>query len=98
MGSQIIFAPRAQRDLRNIKRYIERDSFLRAERFCQKLVTKTEMLKVHPEIGRIVLNFNNPNIREIIIGNYRVIYRVDLLAKQIEIVRYWHAARGTPEL
>lgn len=98
MECQIIFSPRSQRDLRNIRRYISCDSFQRAERFCQKLVTKTGMLEVHPEIGRAIPNFNNPNIREIIVGNYRVIYRVDLLAKQIEIVRYWHAARGTPKI
>ncbi|MBX9577412.1 MAG: type II toxin-antitoxin system RelE/ParE family toxin [Chthoniobacterales bacterium] len=98
MGYRIIFSPRAQRDLRNIKRYISRDSPLIAERFCQKLVIKTEMLGVYPEIGRKVPDFDNRTLREIIIGNYRVIYRVDLLAKQIEIVRYWNAARGTPEL
>ena len=98
MGYRIIFSPRAQRDLRNIKRYIFRDSLLTAERFCQKLLIKTEMLRVHPEIGRIVLDFANCTLREIIIGNYQAIYRVDLLAKQIDIVRYWNTAQEIPEL
>ena len=98
MGYEIIFSPRAQRDLRNIKRYISVYSFQVAERFCQKLVAKTEVLEVHPEIGRMVPSFASRSLREIIVGNYRVIYRVDLLAKQIEMIRYWHAARGIPEI
>ena len=70
MGYEIIFSPRAQRDLRNIKRYISVYSFQVAERFCQKLVAKTEVLEVHPEIGRMVPSFASRSLREIIVGNY----------------------------
>lgn len=38
------------------------------------------------------------DIREIVVKNYRVIYRVDSLNKQIEIIRYWHAARSIPDV
>lgn len=98
MDFRVIDSTKARYDLRGIKRYISLDSPRAAEKFGYFLFSKTKMLGSHPWIGRTVPNFNNPNIREIIVGNYRVIYRVDLLAKQIEIVRYWHAARGTPEL
>lgn len=98
MEFRVIDAPRARRDLRNIKRYISFDSPQAAEKFGRFLLSKARMLGQHPWMGRVVPDFRNPNIREIIVGNYRVIYRVDSLAQQIEIVRYWHGARGTPEI
>ena len=98
MGYKIIFSPRARRDLRGIKRYISFDSPQRADRFGQRLLAKTEMLQFHPEIGRAVSVLANRNMREIIVGNYRVIYKVDYSKKEVEIVRYWHAARGIPDV
>ncbi|MBX9742804.1 MAG: type II toxin-antitoxin system RelE/ParE family toxin [Chthoniobacterales bacterium] len=98
MGYKIIFSPRAQRDLREIQYYISFDSPQRADRFGQRLLARTEILQFHPEIGRTVPVFANRKIREIILGNYRIIYRVDHLKKEIEIVHYWHAARGTPDV
>lgn len=88
----------AQRDLRNIKRYISLDSIQAAEPFVSFLVTKTAILETHPEIGRAVPEFTDLPIREIIIKNYRVIYKIDPLGNKISILRYWHAARGIPRL
>ena len=98
MGYQIVFSLQAQRDLRNIERYISRDSPQVAERFGQKLLKKASMLEIHPEIGRVFPELGDRTIREIIVGNYRVIYKVDFLKKQIKIARYWHAARGIPDI
>ncbi len=37
-------------------------------------------------------------IRELIFKSYRIVYRVDHENQSVEVARYWHAARGTPEL
>jgi len=62
------------------------------------LTIKTEKLSTHPWMGQIVPDFRHSCIREIIVGNYRIIYEVNELARSIEILRYWHAARGVPEI
>ena len=41
---------------------------------------------------------NRPNLREIVVKNYRVVYRVRHKDKLLEILRVWHGARGEPEI
>jgi len=42
-------------------------------------------------MGRIVPELDEPNIRELILRNYRIIYRI--LEKKIQIVRLFHGSR-----
>jgi len=98
MDFRVIVSPEAWSDLRDIKRYISRDSPLAAERFGQKLFSKQKILRTHPETGRVVPEIGNAAVREIVIGNYRIMYRVNASKKQIRILRYWHAARGAPHV
>ncbi|HLB34854.1 MAG: hypothetical protein A3F67_03400 [Verrucomicrobia bacterium RIFCSPHIGHO2_12_FULL_41_10] len=97
MVYRVVISPEAQRDLRGIQRYISFDAPQAALRFTQHLFSKQKVLEAHPEIGRVVPEIANCTLREIIIGNYRVIYKVDHSGKEIIILRYWHAARGVPE-
>lgn len=96
MVFKIIVTPQAQYDFKEIKCYISRDSSLAAERFAALLRSKTKILERHPEIGRIFPEIGDRAIREIIVKSYRIIYEVNFLNKRIEILRYWHAARGIP--
>lgn len=98
MVYQVIFSLQAQHDLRSIKHYISLHSSQAAERFGRLLATKTSILEAHPEIGRVFPEVGDVTIREIIIKNYRVIYEVDSLNRRIRILRYWHAARGIPDI
>jgi plasmid stabilization system protein ParE len=38
--------------------------------------------------------YKDPNIRDIVRGNYRIVYFVDPQRELIEILRFWHGARG----
>jgi len=98
MVYRIVLSLEVQNDLREIRRYISLDSSQAAERFGQRLAKKTSLLETHSEIGRVFPELRDVTMREIIIGNYRVIYEVNSLKRQIKIERYWHAARGTPEI
>ena len=98
MDFQVIVSPEAWSDLKDIKRYISCDSSLAAERFGQKLFLKQKILGTHPEIGRVVPEIGNIAVREIIVGNYRIMYRVDAVKKQVRILYYWHASRGIPDV
>lgn len=98
MGYQVALSPAARRDLKSIVRYISLDSPDRAVRFGQFLVSNTKRLSEFPEFGRIVPEFDDPAIREIVVRSYRVIYRVDHGDCRVDVVRFWHGARGTPEI
>lgn len=98
MVYRIVLSHEDRHDLREIKHYISLDSPQEAERFGRKLAKKTSILETQPEIGRVFPEMRDVTIREIVVGNYRVIYKVNALKQQIEIARYWHAARGVPKL
>ena len=98
MGYQVTLAPSARRDLRDIVRYVSLDSPDRAVTFGRFLVSNTKRLANFPEMGRIVPELDDLSIREIVVRSYRVIYRVDHDNHWVEVVRFWHGARGTPEV
>ena len=98
MGYQVALSPSARRDLRDIVRYISLDSPERAVTFGQFLLNSTKRLADFPEMAREVPEFDDPSIREIIVRSYRVIHRVDHGDCRVDIARFWHAARGTPEI
>ena len=59
----------------------------------QKLKLMSKFLKTQTKIGKINLEFNDEHIRELIVGNYRVIYRIKT-ADRIDILLVHHGARN----
>jgi len=98
MGWQVIIAPSAQSDLVDIVRYIARHNSDAAARLGYELSTRAESLANFPEIGRTVPEFRQPELREVICRSYRIIYRLKTEGQRIEIVRFWHGARGFPHI
>ena len=66
--------------------------------FGYELISETDRLQEFPELGRIVPEYKNDFIREIIFRPYRIVYRVDHENKFCEIARVWHSARGILQL
>ncbi len=62
-----------------------------AEMFAIRVFNATDRLKIFPESGRIVPEINQHNIREVIFGNYRIIYR--LQDDEVQILTVYHSAR-----
>ena len=98
MGWQIIIAPSAQSDLADIVRYIARHNPDAAVRLGFELITRAENLVTFPEMGRVVPEFRQRNLREVICRSYRIIYRLRPKDQRVDIVRFWHAARGFPHV
>lgn len=98
MVCQVIWAPSARLDLRDIFDYIARDNTSAARRFVEKTVEAVERLATFPESGRIVPEFGEPSIREIVRRPFRVVYRLHEERQTVEVVRIWHAARGIPQV
>lgn len=94
----MIIAPSAQTDLEDVVRYVARHDPDAAARLGYELITRAEGVAAFPEIGRVVPEFRDPNLREVICRSYRVIYRLRVGDHRIEIVRFWHGARGFPTI
>ncbi len=98
MDYRIVLSPSARADIRDIVRYISLDNPDEALRFGRFLISRTRLLAQSPELGRVVPEFEDPLIREIIVRAYRVVYRLDHSQQLVEIIRFWHAARDVPEI
>jgi toxin ParE1/3/4 len=98
MAYKVILSPRAIRDLEQIVRYIAPRNADAAAKLGYELIAKTKALRDFPELGRKVPEFNDEKIRELILKNYRIIYRVVHENMSVEVSRFWHAARGTPAI
>jgi toxin ParE1/3/4 len=95
---RLIWAPAALLDLRDLAAYIAEDNPAAARRFVRSLIQVVERLAEFPESGRVVPEFNDSHIREILRKPCRLVYRIKPEEQTIEIARVWHAARGIPKL
>ncbi len=82
----------AKEDLKDIYSYISSDSKRYASLQIEKILKRTEILKRHILIEKIVEELNNPLIRELIERNFRIIYRI-INEKEIHILMIHHNAR-----
>jgi len=67
-----------------IEQYIGSNSPKNAESFVNYLIEQGESIGINPHIGRIVPEISNPEIRELIVKKYRIVYRVQ--EQKIEIL------------
>lgn len=88
---KIIWTEIALDDLRLIHEYICKDSKVYADRFIDKFFNRVDQLENFPKSCRVVPEFDSEIIRELIEGNYRIIYQIN--TDHIGIVRIHHAAR-----
>ncbi|MFC2131201.1 type II toxin-antitoxin system RelE/ParE family toxin [Bacteroidota bacterium] len=84
-------------DIEDIGEYISKDSVRYAKNIVKTIYDSAQLLKSNPKIGRIVAEMNIENIREIIKGNYRIIYIIKEKAN-IEILTVHHSAKELKEL
>ena len=87
----LIWTEFAIEDVNAIHDYIALDSEFYARKFTDRIIERAEALRTHPHLGRVVPDFNNELIRELIEGNYRIIYKVE--PETVIIVRVHHSAR-----
>jgi plasmid stabilization system protein ParE len=79
-------------DIEKIAGFIANDSqyyaLLQTERFFERV----KLLETQPEIGRIVPEIGSKSIRQLVEGNYRIIYRV-ISSSRIDILTVHHKSR-----
>lgn len=87
----LIWTRRAIADVQAIKQFIAQDSPHAAQLVAQRLVAAVDRLTLFPESGQIVPELADPQIREVVQGSYRIVYR--LLGQQAHILTVHHSAR-----
>ena len=85
---KILWSPLAIDRVSEIAGYIAQDNPVAADRWVDTVFEKVKELKGFPESGRIVPEINNNTIRELIYGNYRIVYRVEINRISILTVRH----------
>lgn len=87
----LVWTRRAIEDVQSIRQFIAQDSPHYALLVTQQLIASAERLPAFPQSGRIVPEVNDPTVREVIHGTYRIVYR--LIHDEIHILAVHHAAR-----
>ena len=85
---KIIWSPLAIDRTTEIAEYIARDNPSAARIWIETLFDKVELLKSSPKSGRVVPETHREDIRELIYGNYRIIYRVEKNKISVLTVRH----------
>jgi len=62
-----------------------------------KIKNRTKVLKTQINVGRIVSEINKEHIRELIGGNYRIIYKI-IFVNQVDILTIHYSSRDLTKL
>ena len=89
--AQVRWTPQAVDDLDAVCLFIARDSPQLAAAFADRVLRATDLLASFPRSGRIVPELGIGNIREILVGSYRVIYRIR--HDDVHLLTVHHGAR-----
>ena len=88
---EIWWTEQAADDLESIAEFISNDSPHYASLFCIDILAAVERLAVFPGRGRVVPEWSNPSVRELLMGNYRIIYRIE--RETVEVLSVYHSSR-----
>jgi toxin ParE1/3/4 len=89
---QIRWTKQATLDLNEIFEYISKDSSHYARLEVVRIKGKTKLLESNLYLGNAVSELGRPEIRQLIHGNYRIIYKL-VDNKRIDILTIHHSAR-----
>ncbi len=77
MALKLEWSEEALEDIESIATYIEKDSPIYAKSVVSKFFEKAEILEDFTELGRIVPELDDVDIREIFVYSYRLIYKIN---------------------
>ena len=81
----------ARQDLREIRRFIARDSRKYAARMIARIREAVELMSANPEAGHRLPEVESQNIREIYVASYRIVYRTR--SGTIQVLTVIHGAQ-----
>ena len=89
--TRVEWSTESRDDLEAIRAFISRSAPRTAEAYIERLIESVDAIANFPLSGGIVREVSRPDIREIIRGNYRIIYLVG--DDFVRILTIFHGAR-----
>ncbi|MFQ5639358.1 MAG: type II toxin-antitoxin system RelE/ParE family toxin [bacterium] len=89
--ARITWTDQALEDLDAICEFIARDAPRYAQVFADRIFESVERLESFPKSGRMVPELEIETLREIIFGNYRIVYRIT--DNEVEILTVFHGSK-----
>ncbi len=85
-------AESAVADLEELRQwYVDQKAQAAGDRTVAGIFERIDALRDHPDMGRIVPEFGQPFLRELIYPPVRIVYRRE--TRQVRIVRVWRSER-----
>jgi plasmid stabilization system protein ParE len=89
---KVTLAESAVRDLEELVSYYQEQGVPDVgSRLVGEILARIEGLRRHPDSGRIVPEFESPNLRELIHAPFRIVYRRE--PRRVRVVRVWRSER-----
>jgi addiction module RelE/StbE family toxin len=89
---KVVWTQFALDDLKAIHEYISKDSKVYADRFIEKVIRRVDQLEQFPQSGRVVPEFDSETLKELIEGNYRIVYKTT--TDYVAIIRVHHSSQN----
>lgn len=85
---RVIWAPRALARVEEIADWIARDNPEAARQWVEDVFNRVAQLRTFPHSGPMVPEVRREGVRELVLGRYRIIYRVDQKRLVVLTVRH----------
>lgn len=95
---KVVWTEQAWERLLEIEQFVRRDDPRTAARLVDKLIDRGVGLGDHPERGRRLPELPESGLRELIVGNYRIVYRQTREAVEVLTVFDGHRLLRIDEL
>ncbi|MBN4076054.1 type II toxin-antitoxin system RelE/ParE family toxin [Gammaproteobacteria bacterium AH-315-E17] len=90
----VVWTDRAFYRLQGILEYIAKDQPVNAEQWVDQLLERGDSVRDQPFMGRIVPEYQDETIREVLQNDYRIIYKIRL--KRVDILTVRHGSQLLP--
>lgn len=91
-ATEVSFAESALSDLEAVQEwYAEQGVPEVGDRFLAEIFERIEALSTHPDLGRVVPEFGQAFLRELIHPPFRIVYRRE--PQRVRVVRIWRSER-----
>lgn len=94
LGYRLRWSHRAEADLESIYSYIAADDPVAAARWVEKLMDRARRAAPLPYSGRVVPEFGMPQLREVFVRTYRIVYRIH--GREVQIITVFEGHRLFP--
>ncbi len=98
MVFKVVWTGPARAELREIKNYIAADNPAAAKRVIQEIEARVDRLETMPFGFPEYEPSRDENTRHMVVGHYRIFYRVYPDKQRIRILTVWHSSRREPRL